>query len=171
MRRNILTTRSTGRMSKRARRPVEKHVLSVGGGTGFFLQQDLVLLVAACPGTFQSLRGEFVFFSDSIIITEETILWAIVHKRDGVPIGFLNQESAGVTKMYSTEPDVLAFGMAVVAPNPSTIPEVQVQLQHSSFTSTAQRKMEPDDEIHLLMRGSSPAGGEFRGAIQFFYKC
>ncbi len=146
----------------RARRPVDKKIITINkatvGGSGFSTD----LFTATFPCTIQGLRVDLNIFQDAGT-TSGVYAWVIIILRQGIVASTVNTGDAAT--LYQPEQDVLMFGSGGGNQNGGPFNNAYRQM-----TTKTMRKFMGGDKLVFIGIGENTNTSQFTGAVQYFCK-
>ncbi len=145
--------------ARRARRPVDKKLVTVSKDGVDGTQVTTVLVTATFPATVVGLRWSLSFFQDAGTGTA-LFRWAFVIVRDGVTIDTLALGDA--SNFFNPEENCLIFGQGMIDNNTET--------KDFEGSTKTMRKLQGGDTLVFVGAGATTNTVGIRGIVQFFLK-
>ena len=149
-------------VSPRAKRPIDKQVISINQSVTA-AQASTLLWTVGTPGTVVGIRWSLTWVQNDDALS--SMSWVIVVVRDGQTASTLVLTDG--SSLYQPEQDVLVFGSAAAPATSSTGGPLSRFFEGQSGGT---RTLRDGDELRLVSLGGAGSDGFLVGAVQFFIK-
>jgi len=148
----------------RAKRPIDKNLVSIGFIATSASQVETELYSANFPGTLTGLRWNLSAIN-LLGTNAHRIWWAIVTSGDGVGATTITHTNAG--PFYNPERNCLAFGCTYLHPNDSGNGPAIFNWEGNTKTM---RKFAVNEKLHFIALADGVDSIGVTGIVQFFMK-